>query len=262
MEGSASHLPSMELIQALINLEESNIPLDDFSNALLELALVDQFTGMEIQKIFDDSFRSEQGFHGVDHTVRVVFWVLYLVEISNRLGYSISEEEALAAVFAALVHDLYRTDELPGGEHGELASLQFKKFLQKQLSEEMLARCLSAVAMHGYEEEPQGYDPVWMLLKDADALDRSRFARPGSIEGCNPARLRLPVIKENTPVLEGCLAISVLLPDLIELYQPENSVFRVLTDKLVAGVIKDAQSAPESIQQAARLVADRYYSQH
>ena len=103
----------------------------------------------------------------------------------------------------------------------------------------MLVRCLTAVKWHGYSQEPQGYDPVWMLLKDADALDRARFAAPGTIFGCNPARLRLPVLKENTPVLDGCLTISMLLPVLISVTRLENSVFRAMTDEFIRQLLID-----------------------
>jgi hypothetical protein len=253
--------PSIELIQTLIHLEEARIPLEDFGNSLKELALVDRFTGVEIQNIFETSSRSVHGLHGVDHTVRVVFWVLYLAEISNRLGYPIREEEALAAVFAALVHDLSRTDELPGGAHGVRASKQFKQFLKEQLSAEMLERCLTAVQRHGYSENPQKYDPVWVLLKDADALDRARFAAPGTSYGCDPARLRLPVLKENTPVLDACLAMSMLLPALISLTGPKKAVFRALTDELVRRLLADSWNEDRAIQQAVRLITDRYFAQ-
>jgi hypothetical protein len=242
-------------------LEDSGIPLDDFSNTLKELALVDQFTGKEIHKIFQASFQSVGGLHGIDHTVRVVFWVLYLVEISNRLGYPVGEEEALSAVLAALVHDLSRTDDLAGGEHGKIASREVKQFLKKQLSEEMLSRCLAAVAWHGFAEEPLEFDPVWMLLKDADALDRSRLAPPGFFDGCNPTRLRLPVLKENTPVLDACLSMSVFLPVLISLNRPEVSVFHALTDQFVRRLIIDSKNEDETIQQAVQLVTERYYAQ-
>jgi len=252
--------PSIELIQTLIRLEEAGIPLDDFGNTLMELTLVDKFTGRDIQKVFEASSMSVGGLHGMDHTVRVVFWVLYLVEISNRLGYPVDEEEALAAVFAALVHDLSRTDELPGGAHGKLAAQQFKHFLQEQLSAEMLMRCLKAVELHGYAEEPQEYDPIWMLLKDADALDRARFASVGTYEGCDPTRLRLSVLKENTPVLDACLTISQLLPALIMLTRPQKEVFRAVTDDLVARLLVDSRNQEKPIQQAVRLVTDRYYS--
>jgi hypothetical protein len=252
--------PSIELLQTLIHLEQTSIPLDDFASALIELALVDRFTGKEIQKAFTDSSKSDHGLHGVDHTVRVVFWVLYLVEISNRLGYPIREEEKLAAVLAALVHDLSRTDDMPGGKHGEIASREYGQYLQEQLSPAMLVRCVSAVKWHGYSQEPKGSDPVWMLLKDADALDRARFAAPGTIFGCNPARLRLPVLKEITPVLDGCMKISMQLPALITLNRLENLVFRTLTDGFVRQLITGTFNGDESIQQSALLISDQYYA--
>lgn len=257
--GMPSDSPAVELIETLMNLEQAGVPLDDFGNALLELSLVDQYTHIDLFHEFSKEETTPFGLHGINHSVRVVFWVLYLIEISNRLGYAVSEEEALAAMYAALVHDLSRNDDLPGGEHGKDAARKYRNLLQDHLPPEMLMRCVTAVEWHGYTEDPPLPDAVWMLLKDADALDRARFAPPGVQDGCDPSRLHLPVLQENTPVLDACLKLSMLLTVLLTVYEIRPSVFRNVAEYFVEILQAEMADQPEPLQQAAGLITDRFY---
>ncbi len=255
MEGS----PAVELIKALIHLEQGGVPLDDFGNALLELSMVDQYTHIDLVKEFSRVESSPFGLHGINHTIRVVFWVLYLVEISNRLGYGISEEDALAAMYAAMIHDLSRKDDFPGGQHGKDAALEYRDLLKEHLPDQLMERCLKAVEWHGYAEEPPVLDNVLMLLKDADALDRARLASPGGFGGCDPTRLRLPVLRENTPVLDTCLTLSMLLAVLLTLYEVRPPIFHTVTRDFVDVLHAEMEGQDSSIQQAAHLITDRFY---
>lgn len=257
--GISSDAPTLELMETLINLEKAGIPLDDFGNALLELSLVDQYTHIDLFGEFSRAETTPFGLHGINHTIRVVFWVLYLVEISNRLGYPVSEEEALAAMYAALVHDLSRRDDLPGGDHGRNAALNNRDLLQNHLPAALLERCMTAVEWHGYAEDPPLPDPVWMLLKDADALDRARLAPPGMPDGCDPVRLHLPVLQENTPILDGCLTLSMLLTALLTLYEIRPAVFRNVTQDFIEILQAEMEDQNESLKQAAHLITDRFY---
>lgn len=252
---------SIELIQTLIDLENTGIPLEDFGNALQELSLLDQFTGLNLSQEFTRMQRAPFGLHGINHTIRVVFWVLYLVEISNRLGYTIREDEALAVLYAALVHDLCRQDDLPGGQHGRDAANLYQGFLREHLLESELRRCITAIECHGFAQDPPDFDPVWMLLKDADALDRARLAPPGQPEGCDPLRLRLPVLRENTPVLDACLTISLLLLELLTINESNPEIFRTVTLNLVDLLRMEMMDQPEVFRQAAHLITDRFRSE-
>jgi len=253
--------PAVELIRILIKMEEAGVPLDDFGNALMELSMLDRFSGIDILSISQSNGRSVYGLHGIEHTVRVVFWVLYLVEISTRQGYGIGEEDALAAMYAALIHDLARKDDYPGGQHGKDAARDYRHLLETRLSPGQLERCLTAVAWHGFSDEPGRRDPVWMLLKDADALDRARFAHPGMGEdGCDPARLRLPILKENTPILSGCLDLSIVLTSLLIVLTSHSGVFHHAVENFVRVIKENVNDQPEQIRQAAHLITDRFTS--
>jgi hypothetical protein len=250
--------PSFELIKTLIQLEEAGVPLDDFGNALMELSMLDRFTGIDIQVEAKSTVMSPYGLHGIDHTVRVVFWVLYLVEISNRQKYAINESDALAAMYAALIHDLSRKDDHAGGQHGKDAARDYRPLLETRLASDQLERCLAAVAWHGFSQEPDVRDPVWMLLKDADALDRARLGEPGSGYGCDPSRLRLPVLQENTPILQGCLDLSVMLTTLLTVFEPHPDVFQHAVTGMIHRLRADAITQPEPIRQASHLITERF----
>lgn len=254
----ATESPSFELMKTLIHMEEAGVPLDDFGNALMELSMLDRFTGIDIQVEAKSTVMSPYGLHGIDHTVRVVFWVLYLVEISNRQGYAISEGDALAAMYAALIHDLSRKNDHAGGQHGKDAARDYRHLLETRLSSDPLERCLTAVAWHGFSREPDVRDPVWMLLKDADALDRARLGEPGTWFGCDPARLRLPVLQENTPILEGCLNLSVVLTTLLIVFEVHSNVFHHAVTGLIHRLMEDANEQPDEIRQAIHLITDRF----
>jgi hypothetical protein len=234
--------------------------MEDFVNTLKNFARMDRFVVGETRVAFDSGMRAAAGLHGVDHTLRVVFWVQYLVAISNRLGYVIGEDDAFAADLAALIHDLSRVDDLPGGAHGRTAAKKFETFLSRYLACNHLERCLAAVACHGYADDPKEYDPIWMLLKDADALDRARFAAPGRYDGCDPKRLRLPVLKENTPILSACLGVSELLPKLIYVPGPDFPVFQLSAERFMNLVTVETDTADDVNRQIARLFIERYHA--
>lgn len=249
-----------KLFQGLLHLEEAAVPMEDFVNTLKNFALMDRFVVGEAQAAFESGMRAPAGLHGVDHTLRVVFWVQYLVAISNRLGYVIGEDDAFAAELAALIHDLTRVDDLPGGVHGKTASKRYESYLSKYLAGNHLERCLAAVACHGYADDPKEYDPIWMLLKDADALDRARFAAPGKYDGCDPNRLRLPVLKENTPILDVCLVISDLLPKLIFVPRPDFPVFQLCAERCINRINEETETNDDVNRQIARLCIERYHA--
>jgi hypothetical protein len=247
-------------MKTLVQMEEAGVPLDDFGNSLMELSMLDRFTGIDIQREARSTVMSPYGLHGVDHTVRAVFWVLYLVEISNRQGYRISEGDALAAMYAALIHDLSRKDDRAGGQHGKDAARDFRQLLETRLAPDQLERCLTAVAWHGFSQEPEVRDPVWMLLKDADALDRARLGEPGSWGGCDPSRLRMPVLLENTLILQGCLDLSVVLTTLLIVFEPHPDVFQHAAAGFIQRLREAQNGLPEDLRQAMHLIVDRFIS--
>ncbi len=249
--------PAVDLIQVLIGLEKVRVPIDDFSRALWRLSTLDALPGLDLSREYSSRRPTLFGLHDLSHTIRVAFWALYLVELSNRLGYPVSGDETLAIVYAALIHDLARVDDLPGGKHGRDAALRYRPVLDGHLKPDLLERCLKAVEIHGFKDEPVQPDPVWMTLKDADALDRARLGPPGHWETCDPSRLRLPVLTENTPVLEACLAISVLLLELLDPQKSEPGICARSADIMARKIIQGIDGTDRQMREAALLVTDR-----
>jgi len=244
-------------MQILKDMEQFHVPMDDFAQALWRLSTVDALPGLDLSREYSSRGPTFFGLHDLGHTVRVAFWVLYLVEISNRLGYPINNDETLAVLYAALIHDLARVDDLPGGQHGLDAARRYRPVLEGRLKTDLLERCLKAVEIHGYKDEPLLPDPVWMTLKDADALDRARLGPPGHWESCDPSRLRLPVLTENTPVLEACLSISRLLLDFLDPRKSEPGICAQAVDMMAQRLINGSNGTDPKMREAVLLVTDR-----
>jgi hypothetical protein len=97
-----------------------------------------------------------------------------------------------------------------------------------------------------------------MLLKDADALDRARLGEPGSWGGCDPSRLRLPVLMENTLILQGCLDLSVVLTTLLIVFEPHPEVFYHAAAGFIQRLSESENDLPEDLCQAVHLIIDRF----
>lgn len=130
--------------------------------------------------------------HGIGHTARVMLWSAFLSTYPFGLDRT---SDHVAAIVAALTHDLGRQSEGVDEGHGERAMEKHRNLAEIALGEETLRRSsANAVQLHEIADcdcSIERRDHQWELLKDADGLDRGRFAIPGLVErGCNPAMLR------------------------------------------------------------------------
>lgn len=146
--------------------------------------------------------------HGVGHTTRVMFWAAFLAASSPRQA----GDAGVAAVLAARLHDLCRNGQGTDRGHGARAAAQFGKLVEEVLDEpELQLSCASAVRMHDVDDSkcpPVSQDWLWAVLKDADGLDRGRFAPPTSANGCDKKQLRLSYLASR----EGLTVIRQRLP--------------------------------------------------
>lgn len=145
-------------------------------------------------------------YHGIAHTARVVF-------ATHLLAHSVemTDEERMASYIAAIIHDLGKQNDTEGAEHGYNSMLLYKDKILNLIKDEYLAnRILNAVRYHSVEDNncPSEVkkDILWKLLKDADALDRSRF----SGRGCDKSYLRL--WDYNDSVGKNILELTKYLP--------------------------------------------------
>ncbi len=99
------------------------------------------------------------------------------------------------ALYAALIHDLCRPDNIShDNNHGHKAVNKYESPLRKRqlLNDEDIKKCMEAVIYHckDLNKDNSEYlnknNKVWSLLKNADSLDRGRFASPKKPKkGCN-----------------------------------------------------------------------------
>lgn len=131
-------------------------------------------------------------FHGIAHTMRVILNAYLLFKIDN----TISIDYLLPILYASLIHDLGKESDLEGEIHGEKSANLYREDINRIFySSEIAQQILQAVQYHSVDDSrcPDNVtrNIIWQVLKDADALDRSRL--PG--KGCNPSFLRNKVFK-------------------------------------------------------------------
>ena len=145
-------------------------------------------------------------YHGIAHTTRVLFATYLLCNTIDIL-----DQEKKACYIAAIIHDLGKRSDREGAEHG-LNSMELYKEKIKSLIDdaELQSRTLNAVRYHSVEDKdcPNDVcqDIIWKVLKDSDALDRSRFGG----RGCDKSYLRLGLYQ--TDVGQNIIDLTSYLP--------------------------------------------------
>ena len=150
-------------------------------------------------------------YHGIGHTARVVFYTYLLSVGIDRLN----ERERQACCLAAVIHDLGKQSDREGAIHGHNSMLLYKDRLAGYVEDQKLGcRIFDAVQYHSVDDRDCPCsamdDLITKVLKDADALDRSRFGG----RGCDRSYLRLGLY--DTPYGEAILKIAEILPALTE----------------------------------------------
>ena len=179
-------------------------PLKDTIVASMEI-----FSNLPI-KVKKDLFYPHMidSYHGISHTMRVLLYSIILASQDT-----LTSKDITACAIAAIIHDLGKKDDREGQSHGENSALRCAEMIKPYVSDEILrSRILSAVKYHSIPDdstpdEIKG-DILWKILKDADALDRSRFAG----RGCDRTYLRLPIF--NSEFGEMLLQFSSILPSI------------------------------------------------
>lgn len=196
----------------LFSITNHGVLLDSVISSLLRLATIEDEIGMRLIDSYKNQAVATGPRHGISHTIRVMFWVLFLssrVLMNNRMA--ITEEEVTASLYAAFIHDLCRTNDQVDSDHGNYAANNFIYELWDKLEKSYLERCLNAAKVHSLSQDPEQRDVVWYLLKDADAIDRSRFGSPGEETGCQKQYLRLKILKQDDNFTDGTLWTSFYL---------------------------------------------------
>lgn len=156
-------------------------------------------------------------YHGIAHTARVLFATHLIVNLSDEIDDKVKN----LAYYAAIIHDLGKTNDREGAIHGLNSILLYQGFIDKmEIDDISKLRLKNAIRYHSFDDnlcpEIVKDDVLWKILKDADALDRSRF----SGRGCDRNYLRLPLFKTNEGL--NIIHITNILPSLTKYCKWEN----------------------------------------
>ncbi|MFA5192444.1 MAG: HD domain-containing protein [Verrucomicrobiia bacterium] len=135
--------------------------------------------------------------HGSIHATRVMFWSAFLVQHLNE---ALKQELLPMVLTAASLHDTCREDSQEDEAHGRLAVEAHRGIIAAFLKDErLLTPCLNAIQYHCVPDEKYpAADLTLQILKDADALDRGRFAPLNQEGGCETKFFRTEVLKRDT----------------------------------------------------------------
>lgn len=165
-------------------------------------------------------------YHGIAHTSRVLFATYLIVNMSP----DIDEETKRMSYYAAIIHDLGKTNDREGDIHGKKSVMRYESFINSLDTTNILKQRLKeAIQYHSVEDslcpESVRNGILWKILKDADALDRSRF----NVRGCDVSYLRMPIFKTSDGI--KILDVTRDLPTLTkecEWLDPYNDIINAL----------------------------------
>lgn len=190
-----------------------NISNSEASYSIITNQLIKQFE-VELSKLqitlSKSLFKKHMilSYHGIGHTVRVM-WNAFLIAIMDK---TVNKSMLSSVLYASLIHDLGKNSDVEGEVHGENSANLYKPKIEQLCCEEEAVSILDAIKYHSIDDSKTPStvrcNKIWEILKDADALDRSRL--PG--RGCNPAFLRNKIFV--TDVGKEILSLSKELPSL------------------------------------------------
>ena len=132
-------------------------------------------------------------YHGIAHTMRVM-WNSYVIA---TLDTDFLKKNISMILYASLIHDLGKQNDIEGEIHGENSAILYKNRIISIFGEVNGKLILDAVKYHSIDDSKcPDYiksNHIWSILKDADALDRSRFGG----KGCNPSFLRNTIFSKS-----------------------------------------------------------------
>lgn len=159
-----------------------------------------------ISALYDDCGRADDEEHNAEHTLRVLFDALLLIQVQ---GIKLTKKESHQLCDAILYHDIGRTNDDVDDSHGAKS---------KDIYYDAAPECNSATAFlieyHCLDDRKaladlkasniRDKERVWLLytiLKDADALDRVRFG----MRAVDPKYFRNEMAHKLLPTAQSCV---------------------------------------------------------
>ena len=204
----ACRIPSLEnsrIITAHINKSDiiEYFPNDEEKEVLVPLY---QHYRSRISTLYDAYGRANDEEHDAEHTLRVLFDALLLVQVQ---GIALTKNESHQLCDAILYHDIGRTNDDVDDSHGAKSN---------DIYHDAVPECNSATAFlieyHCLDDRKaladlkasniRNKERVWLLytiLKDADALDRVRFG----MRAVDPKYFRNEITHKLLPTAQSCV---------------------------------------------------------
>lgn len=159
-----------------------------------------------IAELYEEYGRGDEEGHDAEHTLRVLFDALLLIQIQKIM---LTQEETYQLCDAILYHDIGRTNDDVDENHGKASRQIYSDdsidndsatgfLIQYHCIDDDVAR--ADLESSGIPDK----DRVWLLytiLKDADALDRVRFG----MRAVNPKYFRNEMAHKLLPVAQSCV---------------------------------------------------------
>ena len=184
----------------LINLINNGI-VDSYVNSLSRDKIINIIKNIKSQFLYDSLF------HGLHHSEKVLLF-------SYILGsyFKLSEIDLQILIDAAVYHDIGRIDETEDAFHGLASARKIEKVIDSPIYQDSQNLAILKAICDGHsrddkyidliaedyeieEENLERYKMLFKILKDADALDRTRFMKT-SIAALNEKYLRFPISKQ------------------------------------------------------------------
>ena len=215
---------------------------------LIDNGIVDSYIDLEnrkkiinIIKKIKEKYLYSSLFHGLHHSEKVLLFAYIL-----GLNYNLSETDMQILTDAAIYHDIGRFDETEDAFHGLNSARKIEKVVDSEIyfNKQNLAilkaicdghsrndKCIDMVAddYEITEENLKRYQLLYKILKDADALDRTRFMKT-STAALNEKFLRLQFSKQ-----------------LIELANTINQNYRIKMSDIHYEQFKDFNNSKQSL---------------
>jgi len=239
------------LVWTLRELEVTGaISVEDFVRNFERLLRFEEVIIGDLASLYDDQ-RVAVGWHGCGHTARVMLWAGLLASIASPNDVLLHA----AVITAAMLHDTARPGDGEDAEHGDRAVARHQTLIHKLISDERdRTRCEYAIRLHCRDDnELVGTDlrqvMIWRILKDADAIERGRFAPPTYEKGCDQRQLRSEYLRLDADRrIEWAayrLAGTVRTRNVTWGQYPLRTLLRCICDGLRVGIEVDLNSSAD-----------------
>jgi len=210
----------------LNDLETYSSEIDKFIDETQKIEILEILKTIKTNKLYHSEI------HGLFHSEKVT---LFAYLISKHLNLNSVDFQII--MDAAMYHDIKRQNDLEDKFHGYVSAQNIHTVIDNEIYKDSknLEMLKAIIDIHSQndkyaennfynyeldESEYERYNLLYSILKDADALDRSRFVET-SKASLNPDFLRIDFSKSLIPLAKG---INLMYYEVMGMNEPEHKV--------------------------------------